>query len=94
LAPGISEIIGGSQCEERLAVLDRSVAGRGIDKEHCAPTVPSPASGGGLGRGDLCRYGTVPHAGFGSGLTLAYVTGLANVRDATPCSRTPGNARY
>ena len=45
---------------------------------------------------DLRRYGTVPHAGFGLGFerTLAYVTGLANVRDAIPFPRTPGNARY
>ncbi len=51
LAPGIGEIIGGSQREERLEVLDRSMAERGIDREHYAPTLPSPASGGGLGRG-------------------------------------------
>ena len=45
---------------------------------------------------DLRRYGTVPHAGFGLGFerTLAYVTGLSNVRDAIPFPRTPGNARY
>jgi asparaginyl-tRNA synthetase len=49
--PGIGEIIGGSQREERLDVLDRSTAERGIDREHYAPTLPSPASGGGLGRG-------------------------------------------
>jgi asparaginyl-tRNA synthetase len=51
LAPGIGEIIGGSQREERLEVLDRSMAERGIHREHYAPTLPSPASGGGLGRG-------------------------------------------
>ncbi len=51
LAPGIGEIIGGSQREERLAVLDRGMAERGIDQEHYAPTLPSPASGGGSGRG-------------------------------------------
>ena len=47
-------------------------------------------------RSDLRRYGTVPHAGFGLGFerTLAYVTGLSNVRDAIPFPRTPGNARY
>ena len=57
---------------------------RGIDKEHY-----------GWYR-DLRRYGTVPHAGFGLGFerTIAYVTGLANVRDAIPFPRTPGNARY
>ncbi len=45
---------------------------------------------------DLRRYGTVPHAGFGLGFerTLAYSTGLSNVRDAIPFPRTPGNARY
>ena len=84
LAPGIGEIIGGSQREERLDVLDARMAERGIDKEHY-----------GWYR-DLRRYGTVPHAGFGLGFerTLAYVTGLANVRDAIPFPRTPGNARY
>jgi asparaginyl-tRNA synthetase len=84
LAPGIGEIIGGSQREERLAVLDQRMDALGIDKEHY-----------GWYR-DLRRYGTVPHAGFGLGFerTLAYVTGLANVRDAIPFPRTPGNARY
>jgi asparaginyl-tRNA synthetase len=84
LAPGIGEIIGGSQREERLDVLDARMAERSIDKEHY-----------GWYR-DLRRYGTVPHAGFGLGFerTIAYVTGLANVRDAIPFPRTPGNARY
>jgi asparaginyl-tRNA synthetase len=84
LAPGIGEIVGGSQREERLDVLDARMAEHGIDKEHYA------------WYRDLRRYGTVPHAGFGLGFerTLAYVTGLANVRDAIPFPRTPGNARY
>jgi asparaginyl-tRNA synthetase len=84
LAPGIGEIIGGSQREERLDVLDARMAERGIDREHYA------------WYRDLRRYGTVPHAGFGLGFerTMAYVTGLANVRDAIPFPRTPGNARY
>jgi asparaginyl-tRNA synthetase len=84
LAPGIGEIIGGSQREERLDVLDARMTERSIDKEHY-----------GWYR-DLRRYGTVPHAGFGLGFerTLAYVTGLSNVRDAIPFPRTPGNARY
>jgi asparaginyl-tRNA synthetase len=84
LAPGIGEIIGGSQREERLDVLDARMAERSIDKEHYA------------WYRDLRRYGTVPHAGFGLGFerTMAYVTGLANVRDAIPFPRTPGNARY
>jgi asparaginyl-tRNA synthetase len=84
LAPGIGEIIGGSQREERLDVLDARMAERGIDREHYA------------WYRDLRRYGTVPHAGFGLGFerTIAYSTGLANVRDAIPFPRTPGNARY
>jgi asparaginyl-tRNA synthetase len=84
LAPGIGEIIGGSQREERLDVLDARMTEHSIDKEHY-----------GWYR-DLRRYGTVPHAGFGLGFerTIAYVTGLANVRDAIPFPRTPGNARY
>jgi asparaginyl-tRNA synthetase len=84
LAPGIGEIIGGSQREERLDVLDARMDELGISREHY-----------GWYR-DLRRYGSVPHAGFGLGLerTIAYVTGLANVRDAIPFPRTPGNARY
>jgi asparaginyl-tRNA synthetase len=84
LAPGIGEIIGGSQREERLDVLDARMAESGLDKEHY-----------GWYR-DLRRYGTVPHAGFGLGFerTVAYVTGLANVRDVIPFPRTPGNAKY
>ena len=84
LAPGIGEIIGGSQREERLEVLDARMDEIGIDKEHM-----------GWYR-DLRRYGTVPHAGFGLGFerTIAYVTGLSNVRDVIPFPRTPGNARY
>jgi asparaginyl-tRNA synthetase len=84
LAPGIGEIIGGSQREERLDVLDARMAELSIDREHYS------------WYRDLRRYGTVPHAGFGLGFerTLAYVTGLANVRDAIPFPRTPGNARY
>ena len=84
LAPGIGEIIGGSQREERLAVLDARIVEAGLDPETY-----------GWYR-DLRRYGTVPHAGFGLGFerTVAYVTGLANVRDVIPFPRTPGSARY
>jgi asparaginyl-tRNA synthetase len=84
LAPGIGEIIGGSQREERLERLDARMDEMGIDKESL-----------GWYR-DLRRYGSVPHAGFGLGFerTIAYVTGLSNVRDAIPFPRTPGNARY
>jgi asparaginyl-tRNA synthetase len=84
LAPGIGEIIGGSQREERLEFLDQRMAEIGIDKESL-----------GWYR-DLRRYGTVPHAGFGLGFerTVSYVTGLSNVRDAIPFPRTPGHAKY
>src|SRR3981081_2976986 len=84
LAPGIGEIVGGSQREERLDVLDARMAEHGTGKHRY-----------GWSR-DLRRYGTVPHAGFGLGFerTMAYVTGLSNVRDAIPFPRTPGNARY
>ncbi len=84
LAPGIGEIIGGSQREERLEVLDARMAELKIKKENYE------------WYRDLRRYGSVPHAGFGLGFerTLAYVTGLANVRDVIPFPRTPGNARY
>ena len=70
--------------EASFDVLDARMAERGIDKEHYA------------WYRDLRRYGTVPHAGFGLGFerTLAYVTGLSNLRDAIPFPRTPGNARY
>jgi asparaginyl-tRNA synthetase len=84
LAPGIGEIIGGSQREERLGVLDARMTAAGMDRDHYA------------WYRDLRRYGTVPHAGFGLGFerTIAYVTGLANVRDVIPFPRTPGSARY
>ena len=84
LAPGIGEIIGGSQREERLDVLDTRLASTKLDKEHYS------------WYRDLRRYGTVPHAGFGLGFerTVAYATGLSNVRDVIPFPRTPGNARY
>ena len=84
LAPGIGEIIGGSQREERLEVLDRRIAESGLDPRSYT------------WYRDLRRYGTVPHAGFGLGFerTVAYVTGLSNVRDVIPFPRTPGSARY
>jgi asparaginyl-tRNA synthetase len=83
LAPGIGEIVGGSQREERLEVLDGRMKEHGLD-----PAAYSWYR-------DLRRYGTVPHAGFGLGFerTLAYVTGLSNVRDVIPFPRTPGNAK-
>jgi len=83
LAPGIGEIIGGSQREERLDVLDARMAEHGLAGE--------------LGwYRDLRRYGTVPHAGFGLGFErlVNYVTGMENIRDAIPFPRTPGSAHF
>jgi asparaginyl-tRNA synthetase len=84
LAPGIGEIIGGSQREERLDRLDRRLADMGLDSRHY------------WWYRDLRRYGTVPHAGFGLGLerTIIYATGMANIRDVIPFPRTPGNAAF
>jgi asparaginyl-tRNA synthetase len=84
LAPGIGEIIGGAQREERLDVLDARMAQFGLDAEHY-----------GWYR-DFRRYGTVPHAGFGLGFErlVVYVCGLSNIRDAIPYPRAPGHAEY
>jgi asparaginyl-tRNA synthetase len=84
LAPGIGEIIGGSQREERLDVLDARMAQFGLDPQQY-----------GWYR-DLRRYGTVPHAGFGLGFErlVVYVCGLSNIRDAIPYPRTPGHAEF
>ena len=84
LAPGIGEIIGGSQREERLDYLDRRLA-----ELHLDP-------GAYWWYRDLRRFGTVPHAGFGLGLerTIIYATGMANIRDVIPFPRTPGHAAF
>jgi asparaginyl-tRNA synthetase len=84
LAPGIGEIIGGSQREERLDVLDRRLDEVGLDKSAY------------WWYRDLRRYGTVPHAGFGLGFERAinYVTGLANIRDVIPFPRAPKSAEF
>ena len=84
LAPGIGEIIGGSQREERLDVLDARLDEVGLPKEQYD------------WYRDLRRYGTVPHAGFGLGFerTILYATGMANIRDVIPFPRTPGNAEF
>lgn len=84
LAPGIGEIIGGSQREERLEVLDARMAQFGLD----------PGQYGWYR--DLRRYGTVPHAGFGLGFErlVVYVCGLSNIRDAIPYPRAPGHAEF
>jgi asparaginyl-tRNA synthetase len=84
LAPGIGEIIGGSQREERLDVLDARLLEVGLNPDEYA------------WYRDLRRYGTVPHAGFGLGFerTIIYATGMANIRDVIPFPRTPGNAEF
>ncbi|WP_269618559.1 asparagine--tRNA ligase [Zhongshania sp. BJYM1] len=82
LAPGIGEIIGGSQREERLDVLERRMAEQGLNGLEWYR--------------DLRRYGTVAHAGFGLGFErlLNYITGMDNIRDAIPFPRTPKHADY
>ena len=83
LVPGVGEIIGGSQREERLAVLDARMNNDTL-KEHL------------WWYRDLRRYGTVPHAGFGLGFErlLMYATGMENIRDAIPFPRVPNNAQF
>ncbi len=84
LAPGIGEIIGGSQREERLDVLDTRLDELGMNKTAYN------------WYRDLRRYGSVPHAGFGLGFerTVSYVTGMSNVRDVIPFPRTPRSADF
>jgi asparaginyl-tRNA synthetase len=84
LAPGIGELIGGSQREERLAVLDRRLDEMKLDRAVY-----------GWYR-DLRRYGTVPHAGFGLGFERAiqYATGVENIRDVIPFPRAPRQAEF
>lgn len=84
LVPGIGEIIGGSQREERLTVLDQKMDECNLNKDSYS------------WYRDLRRYGTVPHAGFGLGLErlISYMTGVANVRDVIPYPRTPGHAEF
>ncbi|GIW76850.1 MAG: asparagine--tRNA ligase [Phycisphaerae bacterium] len=84
LAPGIGEIIGGSQREERLDVLDQRLAEMNLKQEDY------------WWYRDLRRYGTVPHSGFGLGFERAvlYATGLQNIRDVIPFPRTPNNCRF
>ena len=84
LAPGIGEIIGGSQREERLDMLDARMDQMGLDRELYD------------WYRDFRRYGTVPHAGFGLGFErlVVYVCGLSNIRDAIPYPRAPGHAEF
>jgi len=84
LAPGIGEIIGGAQREERLEVLERRMDELQLDKKTYDWYL------------DLRRYGTVPHAGFGLGLErlVNYITGMSNIRDVIPYPRVPGKADF
>jgi len=84
LVPRVGEIIGGSQREERLEVLESRMAEQGLNTDDYWWYL------------DLRRYGTVPHAGFGLGLErmVQFVTGMANIRDVIPFPRTPGNAEF
>jgi asparaginyl-tRNA synthetase len=84
LVPRVGEIIGGSQREERLDVLERRMKEQNLHPEGYWWYL------------DLRRYGTVPHSGFGLGLerTVLFVTGMANIRDVIPFPRTPGNAEF
>ncbi|BAZ53560.1 asparaginyl-tRNA synthetase [Nostoc sp. NIES-4103] len=84
LAPKIGEIIGGSQREERLEVLERRVIAQGMKPEDLWWYL------------DLRRYGSVPHAGFGLGFErlVQFMTGMGNIRDVIPFPRTPQNAEF
>src|SRR6476469_5786813 len=84
LVPGIGEIVGVSQREERLAVLEENMKRHKMDPTDYKWYL------------DLRRYGTVPHAGFGLGFErmLMFVTGVANIRDVIPFARTPGSAEF
>jgi asparaginyl-tRNA synthetase len=84
LVPGIGEVIGGSQREERLEVLQENL------RRHKLPPEAY------WWYADLRRYGSVPHAGFGLGFErlLMFLTGVSNIRDVIPFARTPGNADF
>jgi len=84
LCPGIGEIIGGSQREERLDRLLERMTGLGMDLENYQWYL------------DLRRYGSAPHAGFGLGFErmVQFVTGMKNIRDVIPFPRTPGAAGF
>src|SRR5213595_479931 len=84
LVPGIGEIVGGSQREERLDVLLANMERHGLSLEDYKWYL------------DLRRYGTVPHSGFGLGFErmLMFITGISNIRDVIPFARTPGSAEF
>jgi asparaginyl-tRNA synthetase len=84
LVPGIGEIIGGSQREERYEILEKRIAEMGMNPEDYRWYL------------DLRRYGSVKHAGFGLGFEriIMYLSGMANIRDVIPFPRTPKNAKF
>jgi asparaginyl-tRNA synthetase len=84
LVPGIGEIVGGSQREERIEVLEENMRRHDMDPADYKWYL------------DLRRYGTVPHSGFGLGFEriLMFVTGVPNIRDVIPFARTPGSAEF
>ena len=84
LFPGIGEIVGGSQREERLDVLKQKIADFNIEEEEVWWYL------------ETRKFGTVPHAGFGLGFErlMLFVTGMTNVRDVIPFPRTPKNAEF
>nr|WP_018968878.1 asparagine--tRNA ligase [Rubritalea marina] len=84
LVPGIGEIIGGAQREERYDILESNMQAHGLSKEEYAWYL------------DLRKFGTCPHAGFGLGFErmLMFVTGMKNIRDVIPFARTPGHCEF
>ena len=84
LTPLIGEVIGGSQREERLDVLDKLIEASGLDQADY------------WWYRDLRRYGSVPHGGFGLGFErlLMFVTGVKNIREVIPFPRYPGHAEF
>jgi len=84
LVPGIGELIGGSQREERLDVLEARMDEMDVPKDELDWYL------------DLRRYGGVTHAGYGLGFErmIMYVTGVENIRDVIPFPRTPNNAKF
>jgi asparaginyl-tRNA synthetase len=84
LVPGIGEIVGGSQREERLDILLDNMKRLGLSEEAYWWYI------------DLRRFGSVPHAGFGAGFErlLMFLTGVGNIRDVLPYARTPRNCEF
>ncbi len=84
LVPGIGEIVGGSQREERFEMLEENMRRHNMDPADYKWYL------------DLRRYGTVPHSGFGLGFErmLMFITGVPNIRDVIPFARTPGSAEF